>query len=93
MKKKKKTTTRKTATKKKTTAKAKKATPAKARKVASRRVTKSVAAPAAIRQVPTRDQIRMRAYERFVARGGQHGFAMEDWFAAERELTNEQRAE
>jgi hypothetical protein len=32
------------------------------------------------------DAIAARAYERFVARGGEHGHDVEDWFAAEAEL-------
>ena len=33
-----------------------------------------------------RDQIARRAYERFEARGGEHGHDQEDWFNAEQEL-------
>ena len=33
------------------------------------------------------EQIRMRAYELFMARGGYHGNDLADWFMAERELT------
>jgi hypothetical protein len=33
------------------------------------------------------DQIAMRAYELFTARGYQHGHDVEDWLSAERELT------
>jgi hypothetical protein len=32
------------------------------------------------------EQIRMRAYELFMARGGCHGNDLADWFMAEREL-------
>ena len=32
------------------------------------------------------DRIAARAYERFVARGGEHGHDVEDWLAAEAEL-------
>ena len=32
------------------------------------------------------DDIARRAYERFRARGEEHGHDQEDWFAAEREL-------
>lgn len=34
------------------------------------------------------DPIARRAYERFHARGGEHGRDQEDWFEAERELKN-----
>jgi hypothetical protein len=35
---------------------------------------------------PTREQIRQRAHEIFVARGGEPGRELEDWLQAEREL-------
>jgi hypothetical protein len=35
---------------------------------------------------PTHEQISKRAYEIFLARGGQHGRQDEDWAQAEREL-------
>lgn len=34
----------------------------------------------------TADDIRRRAYELFTARGGTHGYDIEDWLKAEREL-------
>jgi ribosomal protein L7/L12 len=34
----------------------------------------------------TKEQIALRAYERFVARGGEHGHDLEDWIAAEADL-------
>lgn len=37
--------------------------------------------------VASREEIAVRAYERFCARGYVHGFDVEDWLAAERELT------
>src|SRR5689334_12843601 len=36
----------------------------------------------------TLDQIAARAYQRFLARGGEHGHDVEDWMAAERELAS-----
>lgn len=42
-------------------------------------------APAAKPQ-PSEEQIRARAHEIFVKRGGTPGHALEDWVAAEREL-------
>ena len=33
-----------------------------------------------------RDRVAYRAYELYVARGGQHGHALEDWLEAEQEL-------
>lgn len=35
---------------------------------------------------PDRDRIAMRAYERYLARGGTEGGALDDWLEAEREL-------
>lgn len=43
----------------------------------------SVAPPAAS---PSHDDIARRAFELFLARGGEHGHAEEDWLVAEREL-------
>ena len=36
---------------------------------------------------PTDEQIRERAYELYLQRGGEPGQEIEDWLAAERELT------
>jgi hypothetical protein len=36
--------------------------------------------------MPGHEKIAQRAYEIFVARGGQHGSATDDWFEAERVL-------
>jgi hypothetical protein len=38
------------------------------------------------RSGPTHEQIARRAYEIFLARGGQHGNPEQDWIQAEREL-------
>jgi hypothetical protein len=35
-----------------------------------------------------RDRVAARAYERYLARGGEDGLDLDDWLAAERELTN-----
>ncbi len=37
----------------------------------------------------TREEIARRAYEIFTARGGTHGYDIEDWLKAERELNSE----
>jgi hypothetical protein len=42
--------------------------------------------PAPTRNVPSHEQIARRAYELFLARGGQNGSPEQDWFQAEREL-------
>ncbi|HJR59644.1 MAG TPA: DUF2934 domain-containing protein [Vicinamibacterales bacterium] len=40
---------------------------------------------------PDRERIAMRAYELYLARGGAGGDAMEDWLAAEREVSSTRR--
>ncbi|WNG19548.1 DUF2934 domain-containing protein [Cystobacter fuscus] len=47
-------------------------------------VVQTAAAPA--RSRPSAEQISRRAYELFLARGGEHGHHDEDWIQAEREL-------
>jgi hypothetical protein len=42
---------------------------------------------------PSDDQIRARAYDIFLRRGGRPGDPVDDWFAAERELINEAPAQ
>ena len=43
---------------------------------------------------PTDEDIRRRAYERYLERGGKHGQHFDDWLEAERELrTKEVRSE
>jgi hypothetical protein len=37
----------------------------------------------------THDDIAIRAYERYLARGGQNGSDIDDWLCAERELTTQ----
>ena len=39
--------------------------------------------------VPTRDQIQLRAYKLYLRRGGEDGRDVEDWLAAETELRNQ----
>src|SRR4051812_37550156 len=39
--------------------------------------------------MPAREEIAMRAFARFEARGHQHGHDVEDWLAAERELSRQ----
>ncbi len=46
--------------------------------------------PLAEHDSPTREEIEHRAYEIYIARGGEHGSDLEDWIQAEREL-REQR--
>ena len=41
------------------------------------------------RTAPTTGAIATRAYEIFVQRGGEHGHALDDWVAAERELSRQ----
>jgi hypothetical protein len=39
------------------------------------------------RKVPTTQEIEQRAYEIYLERGGEDGRSIEDWLAAEKELT------
>jgi hypothetical protein len=39
------------------------------------------------RKVPTTQEIEQRAHEIYMERGGEDGRCMEDWLAAEKELT------
>jgi hypothetical protein len=41
---------------------------------------------------PTDEMIRVRAYEMFTQRGGEHGYHLDDWLAAERELKSRYRS-
>jgi hypothetical protein len=52
---------------------------------ATARKRKGVPAPDAP-SYASADQIRLRAYELYLERGGVHGQDWDDWFAAEREL-------
>ena len=38
---------------------------------------------------PSEEDIRQRAYERYLERGGGHGMDFEDWLEAERELKSQ----
>jgi hypothetical protein len=38
------------------------------------------------------DEIAQRAYELYLARGGQHGHDLEDWFEAEKQLREDAAA-
>ena len=40
----------------------------------------------AIASEPNEDDIRLRAYQRYLHRGGEHGRHLDDWVEAEREL-------
>lgn len=48
------------------------------------------AAPPTLVMRPSEEQIRERAYLRYLERGGTHGDAEADWFAAESELLGQQ---
>jgi len=49
------------------------------------------AAPGSEGQEPTEDDIRQRAYERYLQRGGGHGMDFQDWLEAEREVRGERK--
>ena len=55
-------------------------------KVEAPKQTVEQAAASANRNSPSVEQISRRAYELFLARGGEHGHHDEDWVRAEREL-------
>lgn len=55
---------------------------------ASATAAQAIAVPPVVHFAPSEDEVRLRAYEIFVARGYTHGADLEDWFAAERELTD-----
>jgi hypothetical protein len=54
---------------------------------AAESITGGEATPAT-RERPGPERIADRAYERFRMRGGEHGRDQEDWFDAERDLTD-----
>ena len=47
----------------------------------------TVEEPEPVRQSASEQEIRNRAYEIYLKRGGQPGYELEDWLQAERELT------
>jgi hypothetical protein len=47
-------------------------------------------APGKAFEDPTDEEIRARAYEMYLERGGQHGLDLDDWVRAERELKRRQ---
>lgn len=42
-----------------------------------------------VASAPSEDDIRLRAYHRYLQRGGGHGMDFEDWLEAERELKSQ----
>ena len=40
---------------------------------------------------PSEEEIRLRAYHRYLDRGGEHGAHFDDWLEAERELKNKSK--
>ena len=46
-----------------------------------------------IEKVLTREEIELRAYEIYLKRGGQEGNALDDWLAAETELSASRQAD
>ena len=47
--------------------------------------------PAGTKNPPSSDEIRKRAYQNFINRGGTHGNHEEDWLRAEKELLKEKK--
>ena len=71
--------------------------PAESPRPKAKRARKTAAAPASLGAAPTEsigkpdieptlDDIRRRAYERYLERGGRHGQHFDDWLEAEKEL-------
>ena len=44
--------------------------------------------PGSNKKVPTHEEIAQRAFEIYLKRGGESGGELNDWFAAEKELTD-----
>jgi hypothetical protein len=44
-----------------------------------------------IKKVPAREEIELRAYEIYLERGGKEGNAVDDWLAAEKELSESEK--
>ena len=49
---------------------------------------KSAAAPSEPKRTPTHEEIAVRSYELYLARGSEPGHESEDWLQAERELSS-----
>lgn len=52
----------------------------------------SVAEKEAAKDAPTPEEIRQRAFEIHIERGGIHGYDLDDWLQAERELQKKYRS-
>jgi len=61
------------------------ASPAPRKRAAPKEPNGAAKAPAAARQ-PSDDEIRVRAYHRYLERGGQAGGDFNDWLEAEKDL-------
>jgi len=60
-------------------------------------MTANTAATSGLVQTPKRtsgleDEIRLRAYELYEQRGGEHGYDVEDWLRAEEEVRHTKRS-
>jgi hypothetical protein len=60
--------------------------PRRARATAAAEPPATAADSASAPAEPSMDDIRRRAYERYLARGGKHGQHFDDWVEAEKEL-------
>ncbi len=59
----------------------------KASKPLTQMETSKLEVPAGRQPLPvTYEEISLRAYQHWLARGGMHGYDRDDWFAAEQEL-------
>lgn len=55
-------------------------------KAKAKAATKPVKKTATAKKQSNSDAVAKRAYELFIARGGQHGYHIEDWLTAEKEI-------
>jgi len=65
------------------------AAPAQPKPRRARSTAADKSSPAAPAAEPSTDDIRRRAYERYMERGGNHGRHFDDWLEAEKELRSQ----
>lgn len=63
-----------------------KAAPAAAKKAVAKPAAKKAAPKGAAAKKIDYDAVSRKAYELFLARGGEHGYHIEDWLRAEKDL-------
>jgi len=53
----------------------------------AKKISKGAIVSASNKKVPTHEEIALRAFEIYLKRGGESGGELDDWLAAEKELT------